>query len=164
MAMISCSECGQMISDKVANCPHCGNPIAIATVETRPKIQPVFEKGKVVVCTRCRSQRVQMLRVDYAGQQGEKTKVSYSANLNPLKPFTFINRKERVTQRARKGIEMRYYQCLDCGHEFYANLFLKPRNPNEPQGKTSNDLSTGEILLLGAIAIVVLILSVAAEL
>lgn len=27
MALIKCSECGQMVSDKAKACPHCGNPI-----------------------------------------------------------------------------------------------------------------------------------------
>lgn len=27
MAIIVCSECGNQVSDKASNCPHCGNPI-----------------------------------------------------------------------------------------------------------------------------------------
>ena len=27
MALIKCTKCGQMISDKASQCPHCGNPI-----------------------------------------------------------------------------------------------------------------------------------------
>ena len=27
MALIKCSECGQMVSDKATKCPNCGNPI-----------------------------------------------------------------------------------------------------------------------------------------
>ena len=30
MALISCSECGNQVSDKAAACPKCGNPIATA--------------------------------------------------------------------------------------------------------------------------------------
>lgn len=30
MALIRCSECGQMVSDKAATCPKCGNPITAA--------------------------------------------------------------------------------------------------------------------------------------
>lgn len=30
MALIKCSECGQIISDKATSCPKCGNPINIA--------------------------------------------------------------------------------------------------------------------------------------
>ena len=28
MALITCNECGQMVSDKASACPHCGNPIS----------------------------------------------------------------------------------------------------------------------------------------
>lgn len=28
MALIYCKDCGQQISDKATNCPHCGAPIA----------------------------------------------------------------------------------------------------------------------------------------
>lgn len=28
MAMIKCSECGQMVSDRAKTCIHCGNPLA----------------------------------------------------------------------------------------------------------------------------------------
>ena len=27
MALIKCTECGQMVSDKAANCPNCGCPV-----------------------------------------------------------------------------------------------------------------------------------------
>ena len=30
MALIKCSECGQIISDKATSCPKCGNPINVA--------------------------------------------------------------------------------------------------------------------------------------
>ncbi|MBR2147270.1 MAG: zinc ribbon domain-containing protein [Muribaculaceae bacterium] len=30
MALIKCSECGQMVSDKASVCPKCGNPINVA--------------------------------------------------------------------------------------------------------------------------------------
>jgi len=45
MALIPCPECNRQISDKAANCPHCGNPLtgpadkpqrAALSVETAP--------------------------------------------------------------------------------------------------------------------------------
>ena len=32
MALIACAECGNHVSEKAASCPHCGNPIATASV------------------------------------------------------------------------------------------------------------------------------------
>lgn len=34
MALISCSECGNQVSDKATACPKCGNPISAPAVET----------------------------------------------------------------------------------------------------------------------------------
>lgn len=46
----------------------------------------------------------------------EKTKTRYTANLNPLKPFTFVNKKEKVV---RKEKEEKMFICNKCGKEFY---------------------------------------------
>ena len=43
-----------------------------------------------------------------------KTKTSYSANLNPLKPFTFVNKKERVI-RPDRYVEQEIKKCESCG-------------------------------------------------
>ena len=44
MALIKCSECGKEVSEKAANCPHCGNPIAgnkVELVTNQPiKVEP----------------------------------------------------------------------------------------------------------------------------
>lgn len=141
MALIKCSECGAQVSDKAASCPHCGNPIAAAQVQQaqpqEAKIQPVFESGKIVVCTRCRSQHVQLYEIEHRGQHGAKVKTSYSANLNPLKPFTLVNKKEKVKRKASEGYEVRRYQCLDCGKEFYFNPGIAP---NGQQATSCSDL------------------------
>lgn len=47
----------------------------------------------------------------------EKTKSTISINLNPLKPFTLLNHKQKVTQKAiTKKISK--FICDDCGHIF----------------------------------------------
>jgi uncharacterized membrane protein YvbJ len=40
MALINCGECGKEVSDKAANCPNCGAPIASAK-ETRAAGAPL---------------------------------------------------------------------------------------------------------------------------
>ena len=37
MALITCRECGNQVSDKAATCPHCGAPVVMRTME-EPKI------------------------------------------------------------------------------------------------------------------------------
>lgn len=34
MALIKCTECGNMVSDKADRCPHCGCPVSIILSET----------------------------------------------------------------------------------------------------------------------------------
>lgn len=110
MSLIFCSECGKQVSDKAASCPNCGNPIRTA------QVLPVYENGKIVKCPKCKSQCIRLASIDTRYTPAE-VKTTYKANLNPLKPFTFINKKERVVKKARTT-ETRTYQCLDCGKEF----------------------------------------------
>ena len=45
MALIKCTECGNMVSDKAEKCPHCGCPVSIILSETAksPENPPVQE-------------------------------------------------------------------------------------------------------------------------
>lgn len=48
MALVSCSECKQEISDKATSCPHCGSPVKVPTppvieVVTNKENPPVFQ-------------------------------------------------------------------------------------------------------------------------
>lgn len=46
-----------------------------------------------------------------------KTKTRYTANLNPFKPFTLVNKKEKVI-RKEKTITENKIKCNDCGNIF----------------------------------------------
>lgn len=46
-----------------------------------------------------------------------KTKTSYSANLNPLKPFTLVNKKEKVKKKEQIVTESKFI-CNSCGYIF----------------------------------------------
>lgn len=46
-----------------------------------------------------------------------KTKTRYTANLNPLKPFTFANKKEKVVRKEQMVTERKII-CNDCGMIF----------------------------------------------
>lgn len=43
---------------------------------------------------------------------------TYTANLNPFKPFTFANKKEKVVRKERT-ISSNVFVCNKCGKTFY---------------------------------------------
>lgn len=64
-----------------------------------------------VYCPRCKSSNCGF----FQERIPERTKVKYTANLNPFKPFTFANRKEKVVQK--EGTAEKFI-CNDCGKIF----------------------------------------------
>ena len=68
-----------------------------------------------VFCPRCHSQNCSY----YTTQNviPEKVKTKYTANLNPFKPFTLVNKKDKVI-RKEKVVTDRKIICNDCGHIF----------------------------------------------
>ena len=130
MALIKCPECGKEVSDKAQNCIHCGFPInETATINDNannsqtnvPKhtfngiYRYTLLGKKEVHCPRCKSDNCSHYKEKKVIPG--KTKTKYSANLNPLKPFTLVNKKEKVV---RKDFE--YTQdkiiCNNCGKIF----------------------------------------------
>lgn len=51
MALIKCSECGHMVSDKAESCPNCGNPKSTETtnVQTPTNVQNKSNETAIVV-------------------------------------------------------------------------------------------------------------------
>lgn len=51
MALISCSECGNQVSDKAAACPKCGNPISAPAVDapTVGTTPPAAKEGMGII-------------------------------------------------------------------------------------------------------------------
>lgn len=68
-----------------------------------------------VYCPRCQSENCSY----YTEQKiiPGKTKTSYTANLNPLKPFTLVNKKEKVLRKDKAVTESKII-CNDCGKIF----------------------------------------------
>ena len=48
MALVQCSSCGQMVSDKATQCPNCGAPVNAAN--TVPLKQDKLGVGMAVLC------------------------------------------------------------------------------------------------------------------
>lgn len=67
-------------------------------------------------CPKCGSGNCHAF-VDNMQISGGKVTATYSANLNPFKPFTFVNKKEKVTQ-IPVYMNVTKFQCDDCGKIF----------------------------------------------
>lgn len=68
-----------------------------------------------VYCPRCGSENCS----HYQEQKiiPGKTKTKYTANLNPFKPFTLINKKEKVIRKDQLVTESKFI-CNNCGMIF----------------------------------------------
>ncbi len=69
-------------------------------------------------CPYCGSTHFQYAGQQIYGSRPEKTKTRYTANLNPLRPFTLVNKKEKVVKKARSGYAVDEFICLNCGNRF----------------------------------------------
>lgn len=69
-------------------------------------------------CPYCGSTHFQYAGQQIYGVRPEKTKTRYTANLNPLRPFTLVNKKEKVVKKARSGYAVDEFICLNCGNRF----------------------------------------------
>lgn len=74
-----------------------------------------FGKFEEVFCPRCGGENCS----HYQEQKiiPGKTKTRYTANLNPLKPFTLVNKKEKVVRKEEIVTESKFL-CNDCGMIF----------------------------------------------
>lgn len=85
-----------------------------------PKFEGVYRyilgNKQEVYCPRCNSSNCS----HYKEQKviPGKTKTKYTANLNPLKPFTLVNKKEKVVKQERVVTEDKFI-CNSCGKIFY---------------------------------------------
>lgn len=75
----------------------------------------LFGGKQEVYCPRCGSENCS----HYQEQKiiPGKTKTRYTANLNPLRPFTLMNKKEKVVRKEEVVTENKFL-CNDCGKIF----------------------------------------------
>lgn len=69
-----------------------------------PPPEPVADTSKRKQCPYCHSSNFQYAGQEIYGARPEKTKTRYTANLNPLRPFTLVNKKEKVVKKSKKWI------------------------------------------------------------
>lgn len=75
----------------------------------------VWNEKIPVYCPRCNSSKCSYFQQEKVIPG--KTKTKYSANLNPFKPFTLVNKKETVV-RPDRTITESMIQCENCGFVF----------------------------------------------
>lgn len=76
--------------------------------------QPISQKK----CPRCKSKNFQLVDSRVIGARDAEIGTYYKLNLNPLRPFTLIQRKEKVIRKASKGFIRNTFVCQDCGKKF----------------------------------------------
>lgn len=79
-------------------------------------ISYAYKSGKRPVCPKC-GQSNYFITYEKVVITPEKTKGSVSLNLNPLKPFTLIDYKEKVVQKEVSN-EVIKLMCNVCGNKF----------------------------------------------
>lgn len=86
--------------------------------DRRNKIILEYRKRNIKFCPYCLSTDFQYAGQTTVGARDAKTKTSYKANLNPLKPFTLVDKKEKVVRKASSGYSYDEFICLKCGKRF----------------------------------------------
>ena len=117
MALMKCPECGKEISDKAKSCPNCGCPIIQGITRTT-----ITGKKIPIVCPKCYSKNCEWITEEIVYQKGKPavTKSRYTPNLNPLHPFTIVNKKEKIVKKATsdKTLTIKKIKCNACGKIF----------------------------------------------
>ena len=79
----------------------------------------LFGGKEAVYCPRCKSSNCQWFVETHHTDAVTKTKTQYKANLNPLKPFTLVNKKEKVEVISpERNTTVRKILCNNCGYVF----------------------------------------------
>lgn len=86
--------------------------------QEKAEIVAKYKKDGIKFCPYCLSTNFQYAGRQTIGASDAKTKTQYSLNLNPLKPFTFVNSKEKVVKKANSGYSYDEFICLKCGKRF----------------------------------------------
>lgn len=119
-----CPKCNYVNPMGVWICESCGHKYKDKEYEViypnKPSFRGVYRydfwgNEEEVHCPNCKSENCS----PYQEQRTipGKTKTSYSVNLNPFKPFTLANKKEKVV-RQEKTITIQKFICNRCGKIF----------------------------------------------
>lgn len=122
-----CYNCGSKNNDEAKFCYNCGTKLvgepAIPSESVEKKeFNGIYKFGMFgekieVYCPKCKSSNCSHYSEEIVIPG--KTKTRYTANLNPLKPFTLVNKKEKQVKKDKvKATPM--IRCNDCGKTWKA--------------------------------------------
>lgn len=116
-----CPKCGSQNEIGKFTCNKCGykyrlDEYQVVDNDYQGIYRYSFGAKSKVYCPRCGSENCS----HYKEQKiiPGKTKTRYTANLNPLKPFTLVNKKEKVVKKEQVVTENKFI-CNSCGKIFY---------------------------------------------
>lgn len=133
-----CKWCGQEINKSCKFCPICGEVLSEEiSLQIQQTVEPqvvqkqfsgiyrysVWSGKQEVYCPRCDSENCSYYQEQnlIPGKTKTKVKARYSVNLNPLKPFTILNKKENAKEkivRKERIVTRSKIMCNDCGYIF----------------------------------------------
>ena len=119
--LINCPCCGNKVSNHADSCPKCGHPINKSNNENSKHTfngvyrYKLFGDKEEVYCPRCNSEDCSHYTETHITPA--KTKTKYTANLNPFKPFTLVNKKEKIVKKEKVRKEDMFV-CNKCGNKF----------------------------------------------
>lgn len=117
-SMIECKNCGFANKKGEEYCAKCGKFIVdYAIAEKMLGFRDIRNRGNNIrSCPKCGSERIHAF-VDTVQTSRGKTKTKYTANLNPLRPFTLVNKKEKIVSKPQY-VSISKMQCDNCGKIF----------------------------------------------
>ena len=125
---VPCPYCGEPCSQEDDYCDECGMRLTPYPYEKNEEKEDseetpfsgiyrynLFGEKEEVYCPRCGSDNCS----HYQEQKviPGKTKTRYTANLNPFRPFTLVNKKEKVVRKEQIVTESKF-MCNSCGKIF----------------------------------------------
>ena len=122
----TCPKCGKQNLTSKNYCAYCGHKLSDLQIKSdftypaKKEFHGIYKydfwgRKSEVYCPRCFSQNCQYFTTEKFIPG--KTKTTYKANINPLKPFTLVNKKEKVISQDRTVTEQQII-CNDCGKIF----------------------------------------------
>lgn len=94
-------------------------PIKIERTSQPQPINTVSKNNTYALrCPKCGSIHLEFIGQEVLGARDAKIKTTTSLNLNPLKPFTVFNHKQKVVKKAKSGTSYDRWHCAGCGYIF----------------------------------------------
>lgn len=113
-----CPKCGYYNLTGIYKCKNCKHKYTMEEYKTvlPDVLQKRIETFNIRTCPKCGSERIHAF-VDTVQTSRGKTKTKYTANLNPLRPFTLVNKKEKIVSKPQY-VSISKMQCDNCGKIF----------------------------------------------